>query len=85
MCAASAAVVGIPLLEETYHPIIRNQYLASKGIEVIKNEEKGQIALHTRPQQQPSALYILRANLSRPFILLTRSLICFMLSLFMAL
>jgi len=75
--AGIMAVIGIALLDETYAPIIKER-LAAK---YAADHEKG------LPLSIPPKLTLkeaLSVNLARPFLLLTRSLICFMLSLYMA-
>lgn len=70
-----AAILAIPLLRETYAPVIRRR-LGACGADL----EKGVINV----QVQGRWIY-LWVNLTRPVILLTRSFICFILSLYMAL
>lgn len=80
-CAcAVASILGIPLLSETYAPVIRLR-LAEKSLDPEKAAQ-GHPALL---QAHGSKLYVLWLNLSRPAILITHSLICFMLSLYMSL
>ncbi|CAE6453674.1 unnamed protein product, partial [Rhizoctonia solani] len=66
IAAGAAALFGIPLLQETYAPVLRRRYgyqdLTPRG----------------------SLSEVLSENLIRPLQLLTRSLICFVLSLYMA-
>ena len=80
LCAV-ASVIGIPILRETYAPIVRLR-LANKSADPEKLEAAKKhpalVAAHR------SKLNILWINLSRPAILLTRSFICFILSLYMA-
>lgn len=68
-----ASLLAIPLLRETYAPVIRRR-LYARGAD----PEKG--VTHT--QDKWDYLWL---NLTRPLILLTRSFICFVLSLYMAL
>ena len=70
-----ASILAIPLLRETYAPVIRRR-LRVHGAEL----EKG-----TSTAQGQDRLSYLWTNLKRPVILLTRSFICFILSLYMAL
>jgi hypothetical protein len=75
------ALIGIPFLEETYAPVIKQR---------LSMRRKGDVELSGKAVQfdvpvKPSLAQSLRVNLSRPFMLLTHSLICFMLSLFVAL
>ncbi|KAH0840060.1 major facilitator superfamily domain-containing protein [Lanmaoa asiatica] len=74
LCGA-AAILGIPLLRETYAPIIRKR-LRGSGADLEK------AATNARAQDRLGYLWV---NLTRPIILLTRSFICFILSLYMAL
>jgi hypothetical protein len=73
-----AAAIGIPFLRETYAPVIRLR-LAKRTPDLEK------LAQTLAPIENKSTWHILRLNLTRPMILLTRSLICFMLSLYIAL
>ncbi|TFK76035.1 multidrug resistance protein 4 [Pluteus cervinus] len=75
-----ASLVGIPLLRETYGPLIRMR---------LDQARTGSTKSHSRfrppglgGSQSPSQY--LWDNLSRPMILLTRSFLCFILSLYMA-
>jgi len=74
-----AALVGIPFLRETYAPVIRLN-MAKR----TSDSEKGMAAQKITPIDE-SIWHILWLNLSRPIILLTRSFICFILSLYLAL
>ncbi|PPQ86651.1 hypothetical protein CVT25_006835 [Psilocybe cyanescens] len=77
-CGAVSAV-GIPLLQETYGPVIRLRRAAKSG-----DPEKA-ATLHPHLQQEHSSkLHILWVNLERPFEMLFRSSVCFILSLYMA-
>lgn len=75
-----ASLVGIPLLKETYAPVIRLR-LAKKAAdpETAAKKHPHLIADHG------NKLHVLWINLSRPLYMLTRSFICFILSLYMAL
>jgi multidrug resistance protein len=75
-----AAVVGIPLLKETYAPVIRLQRDKHAADPEKAASRHPNLTLH-----HTSHLSYLWDNLKRPMVLLTRSLICFMLSLYMAL
>ncbi|KZV69849.1 multidrug resistance protein 4 [Peniophora sp. CONT] len=81
-CLSSAAgILGVPLLRESYAPVIRLRL--AKG---MSPEEAMRRHPHLQEAHDPSKKWaIMRENLERPFILLTRSLICFALSLYMAL
>lgn len=79
LCGA-AAVLAIPLLRETYAPVIRLRRDQRSG-----DPEK---AAQTHPhlaEHHGNKWEYLWLNLKRPIILLTRSFICFILSLYMAL
>jgi MFS family permease len=75
-----AALIGIPLLRETYAPVIRLR-LAQKSAD----PEKAARQHPTLVAARRSKGHILWVNLSRPAIMLTHSFICFILSLYMAL
>lgn len=72
------AVIGIVLLDETYAPIIKERLAKAYATDP---EKKGSIMVP--PKVSLTAFFM--ANITRPFTLLTRSLICFMLSLYLAL
>ncbi|KIK56610.1 hypothetical protein GYMLUDRAFT_75996 [Collybiopsis luxurians FD-317 M1] len=76
LCGVSL-LIGVPLLRETYAPVIRVRLARAQG-----DEEKAK-NLHG-PVSDISKLHYLWLNLTRPAILLTRSFICFILSLYMA-
>ncbi|KAG1817711.1 multidrug resistance protein 4 [Suillus subaureus] len=79
MCGV-AAVIGIPFLRESYAPVIRlRRQKMTRDVE--KPTEKYPVL--TAPHMN-KWLY-LWINLKRPVILLTRSFICFILSLYVAL
>ncbi|KAF8830696.1 hypothetical protein HHX47_DHR2001051 [Lentinula edodes] len=70
-------LLGVPLLQETYAPVIRLRRARAEGdLEKAKH-------FHG-PISDMGKWEYLWLNLSRPVILLTRSFICFMLSLYMA-
>ncbi|KAG2146698.1 major facilitator superfamily domain-containing protein [Suillus clintonianus] len=75
-----AAILGLPLLRESYAPVIRLR-LNSMAPDPEKTTA-GHPAL-TAPQMDKWAY--LWTNLKRPAILLTRSFVCFILSLYMSL
>ena len=75
-----AAVIGIPFLRETYSPVIRLR-LAQKSTDP---EKAARMHPHLM-QNHGGKWHLMWINLSRPFILLTRSFVCFILSLYMAL
>ncbi|CEL54077.1 putative transporter C1529,01 OS=Schizosaccharomyces pombe (strain 972 / ATCC 24843) GN=SPCC1529.01 PE=3 SV=2 [Rhizoctonia solani AG-1 IB] len=66
IAAGTATIFGIPLLQETYAPVLRRKY----GYKDISSSG--------------SLSEVLSENLRRPIQLLTRSMICFSLSLYMA-
>ncbi|RDX53972.1 multidrug resistance protein 4 [Lentinus brumalis] len=79
LCAIAAAI-GIPLLRETYHPVIR--------LRRAKKAADPEAAAKMHPhllQEHGSIMHRLWVDMTRPFILLTRSIICFLLSAYMAL
>lgn len=73
LCGA-ASIFAIPLLRETYAPVIRRR-LCAHGADPEKEATN----------EEQDKLDYLWLNLKRPVILLTRSFICFILSLYMAL
>jgi hypothetical protein len=75
--SAVAGIIGIPLLRETYAPVIRARMAVKNG-----DSEKAQMVA---PHLAKGKGQILWENLVRPVMLLTRSFICFVLSLYMAL
>lgn len=75
-----AAIIGIPLMKETYAPVIRLR-LYDMELDPEKIVE-GHPVLTAHHMDKWNYLW---ANLKRPAILLTRSFICFILSLYMAL
>ncbi|KAJ7588113.1 major facilitator superfamily domain-containing protein [Mycena floridula] len=73
--SALGSFFAIPLLQETYAPVIRLRRALRQGdVEGAK-----------RHMVHSSGWDFIWVNLTRPVMLLTRSLICFMLSLYMAL
>jgi len=75
------AVLSIPFMHETYAPVLRMKYdLASGDPEKAVNARR-----HLGAEVQLGQWKFLWNNLSRPVVLLTRSFICFVLSLYMAL
>jgi len=79
LCGVSA-LIGIPLLRETYSPVIRLRLVQKSS-----DPEKAALQHPTLVAAQQSKWYILWINLSRPAMMLARSFICFVLSLYMAL
>ncbi|KAK0192500.1 multidrug resistance protein 4 [Armillaria mellea] len=76
LCLLSG-IFAVPLLEETYAPVIRERIAKRSG-----DLEKA--ARFHNPIGEMSKLGYLWINISRPVILLSRSFICFILSLYMA-
>ncbi|KAJ8597731.1 multidrug resistance protein 4 [Rhizopogon salebrosus TDB-379] len=79
LCGA-AAIFGIPLLRETYAPVIK-----LRRDKVALDSEKGTAELPSLTPHHMGGWAYLWVNLQRPVILVTRSFICFILSLYMAL
>ncbi|KAF8800563.1 multidrug resistance protein 4 [Phlegmacium glaucopus] len=77
LCGVTSAI-AIPLLRETYAPVIRQRRAAKSG-----DREKA-VPSHLPIVNEHGKLYYLWLNLSRPIVLLFGSLICFVLSLYMA-
>ncbi|KAG2126280.1 major facilitator superfamily domain-containing protein [Suillus clintonianus] len=75
-----AAVLGIPLMRESYAPVIRLR--RDKLSPDLEKVAEGHPAFAAHHMNKWAYLWI---NLKRPVILLTRSFICFILSLYMAL
>ncbi|KAG9004704.1 hypothetical protein FRB94_002546 [Tulasnella sp. JGI-2019a] len=73
-----AGIYGIFTIQETYHPVI----LERREMKKFLDDEKRGVA-SVRPHR-PALKDVLWVNLTRPVILLTRSFICFMLSLYMS-
>ena len=74
-----ASIIGIPLLKETYAPVIRLRRAQKSGdLEALAR-------IPDIAHVQRDKWKFLWDNLTRPFIMLTRSFICFILSLYMAL
>jgi len=71
-----AAVIGFALLSETYAPIILARRAAKRGVAHINTSEQA---------GHPSKIKFLLHSLYRPWILLFTSIVCFSLSLYMAL
>ncbi|KAJ7068800.1 major facilitator superfamily domain-containing protein [Mycena amicta] len=74
-----SSAVGIPFLRETYAPIIR--------LRRAQHDPDAEIAAKAHPvllKEHSSKLHYLWINLSRPAILLFGSIVCFLLSLYMA-
>ncbi|KAH9994106.1 multidrug resistance protein 4 [Russula compacta] len=77
--SAIASVIGMLMYRESYAPVIRRriaQEMTETGIEVEKQS-------HLPPVHEDRLDYLF-INLKRPFVLLTRSITCFVLSVYMA-
>jgi hypothetical protein len=77
-CGVSA-LIGIPLLRETYAPVIR--------LRLARNFEDSEKAMQhpTTVSARRSTLHFFWVNIRRPAMLLTHSFVCFILSFYMAL
>jgi predicted MFS family arabinose efflux permease len=78
--ATVASVVGMLLYRETYAPVIRLRILQETRAAGKVPEAQSHL-----PQAHRKRLNFLFTNLGRPFMLLTRSIVCFALSAYMAL
>ncbi|KAH8092500.1 multidrug resistance protein 4 [Cristinia sonorae] len=76
--SAAITLVGLPVLKETYAPVIRA---------IIARRTGSQESAVTKETNQGlgDGWELIKANITRPFILFTRSSICFLLSLYMGL
>lgn len=72
--------MGLPILQETYAPVIRMKRAARAG-----DPEATQKYHPVLDQAGGSMVRLLWINLKRPVIMLFTSFICFILSLYMAL
>ncbi|KAF8155816.1 multidrug resistance protein 4 [Crassisporium funariophilum] len=79
MICGIASLVGIPFLKETYAPVIRLRRAAKSA-----DPEAAAKAHPALVETHGNKLRILWVNLTRPLVMLSQSLICFMLSLYMA-
>ncbi|KAK7060842.1 hypothetical protein VNI00_000575 [Paramarasmius palmivorus] len=77
-CCGLASLVGIPFLRETYAPVIRRK----KAMRIQDPEKR--LSSTAAPHGDLTKSQYLWINLTRPVVLLTRSFICFILSLYMA-
>ncbi|KAF5343463.1 hypothetical protein D9758_011862 [Tetrapyrgos nigripes] len=75
--SGASLLVGVPFLRETYAPVIRRRRALASGDVEKATTLRG-------PMGDMSRMQYLWINLSRPVILLFGSLICFLLSLYMA-
>jgi hypothetical protein len=74
-----SSLIALPFLSETYAPVIR-----LKRDQQNPDQEKAKIIDNRIPEGYTTAQYF-KINLTRPFYMLTRSSICLLLSLYMAL
>jgi len=75
-----ASAIGIPFLRETYAPVLRMRNARKAGD--LEAAERVHPMLVEAKANLANMLWV---NLTRPIVLLFRSFICFILSLFMAL
>ncbi|RXW16880.1 hypothetical protein EST38_g8972 [Candolleomyces aberdarensis] len=75
-----ASVIGLPLLRETYAPVVRWN-LAKKSGDLEMARELNPSVIAARGGTPAQVIWV---NLSRPMVLLTRSFVCFVLSLYQA-
>ncbi|KAF8517948.1 MFS general substrate transporter [Hysterangium stoloniferum] len=83
-----SAAIGIFFFRETYTPVIqeRKARRLAFDVEATVLERPGKELFGGRPPPTPpSTKEVLKGSLTRPIILLTRSFICFILSMYMAL
>jgi len=74
-----ASIIAVPLLRETYAPVIRLHRAKKSGdLEALAR-------IPDLAHEQSDKWKFLWDNLKRPFVMLTRNFICFILSLYMAL
>ncbi|KAG6831201.1 hypothetical protein H0H87_005917 [Tephrocybe sp. NHM501043] len=73
-----SAAIGIPLLKETYGPVIRLKRAKATGDPEALNR------VYRIANVREKSFSFLWENLSRPIVMLCRSFICFILSLYMA-
>ena len=78
--AGISLILGLPFLEETYSP-----YLIEKTIKQRIKDEEARGELLDKLPNHASLGTVLYLNISRPFILLTRSSICLLLAAYMGL
>ena len=76
LCGVSA-LIGIPLLQETYGPVVRRRHYGN-----VPDPEKHGLS-QVVDQTERKFEYIWEA-MTRPIVLLFGNLICFMLSLYLA-
>ena len=74
-----SSLIALPILSETYAPVIR-----LRRDRANPDRAKSTIIDNRIPEGHTKLSY-LKVNLSRPLYMLTRSMICLLLSLYMAL
>lgn len=79
--SALASAAGIPILRETYAPIIQLQIAKAEGADAEKVKEIEEKMF----EGTGGGWALIRVNMIRPFILFFKSSICFLLSLYMGL
>ena len=77
LCGVASAI-AIPLLSETYAPVIRMR-------KAKRSQDPEKATPPVFSEDQGNRFRYLWLNISRPAMLLTRSFVCFILSLYMAL
>ena len=77
--AGGAGVLGVPFFRETYAPVVRERWVRRL------DAESGAANASTSVQTNAHKWHHVWISLHRPFILLTRSFVCFILSLYTAL
>ena len=79
--SAAGAILGVFILEETYAPIIQirraQRHIKETGRRTLEHD----VLLDAHKDFH----HVLAVNMTRPFVLLFRSFVCFILSLYMGL
>ncbi|KAH8830731.1 MFS general substrate transporter [Flagelloscypha sp. PMI_526] len=78
MCGV-ISLFGIPILRETYAPVVRARVAKARNPQAAR-----ELQARLNPRAADKWGYLM-LNISRPVVLLTRSLTCFLLSFYMAL
>jgi hypothetical protein len=76
---ALSSLIGLPVLRETYAPVIQRRLAR------LSNDPEKLDKAHSVFGTDQTKLQYIWTNLSRPAIMLARSFICFILSVYMAL
>ena len=79
VAAGLGALFGIPLLDESYAPVIQLR----RARKWAKDKEGGHPDHDVLLESHQNIYNVLWINLTRPIVLLCRSFICFILSLYM--